>query len=51
MAKNENLHKAKAAQNDEFCISSSWKVLSFRLDEDNNISARNTAIGRNGGGF
>lgn len=51
MPSNKNLHKAKDPKNDEFYISSSWKLLSFRLDEDNDISTRNTAIGRNGGDF
>ena len=50
-SKNADLGAAKTARKDEFYISSSWKLLSFRLDEGNDIGTRNTAIGRNGGEF
>lgn len=43
MSANTNLHKAKDAKNDEFYISSSWKLLNFRFDEDNKINARHTS--------
>ena len=48
---NKSLRAAKDAKNDEFYMSLSWKMLSFRIDEDNDISIRNTSIVRNGGGF
>lgn len=41
--KNENLHKAKTAKQDEFCMSSSQKLLNFRLDEGNDIEAEMNA--------
>lgn len=43
MGDNEKLRKAKSEKNDEFYISSSWKLLSFRLDKDNDICDRETS--------
>ena len=51
MAKSDNLRKAKETKNDEFYISSSWKLLSFRLDEGNNICDRETSGFYEGGAF
>lgn len=48
---NSNLHKAKDAKNDEFYISSSWKLLSFRLNEDYDICDRETSGFYEGGSF
>lgn len=51
MSANTNLHKAKDAKNDEFYISSSWKLLNFRLGEGINIYSRNTSVLCEGGAF
>ena len=51
MADNKKMQQAKAVKNDEFYISSSWKLLSFRLDEGNDIDTRGTAFCMNGGVF
>lgn len=51
MAKNGQLHNAKSGKNDEFYISLSFKLLSFRLDEDNDISNRETSGFHEGGAF
>lgn len=51
MAKNSNLNRAKDAKQDEFYISSSWKLLSFRLDEGNDINNRESSAFYEGGAF
>ena len=51
MADNASLGAAKIAKNDEFYISSSWKLLSFRLDEGNDICDRETSGFYEGGAF
>ena len=51
MADNKKMQQAKAVKNDEFYISSSWKLLSFRLDEGNDIDTRGTAFCMNGDVF
>lgn len=51
MADNKKLQNTKAEKNDEFYISSSWKLLSFRLDENNDIGNRKTSGTCEGGAF
>lgn len=48
---NGQLHNAKSTKQDEFYISSSWKLLSFRLDEDNDTGNRETSETCEGGAF
>ena len=43
MADNRKMRNAKAVKNDEFCISSNWKLNSFKLDESNSICNRETS--------
>lgn len=40
---NKVLQSAKDAKNDEFYISPSWKLLSFRLGDNSDICTRETS--------
>lgn len=51
MSNHGSLNNAKKAKNDEFYISLSCKLLSFRLDEGNNICDRETSCFYEGGAF
>lgn len=51
MADNRKMQQAKAAKSDEFYISSSWKLLCFRLDEGNIICDSETSGFYEGGTF
>lgn len=48
---NTNLTTAKDAKKDGFYILSSWKLLSFRLDEGNDICNRETSEFYEGSAF
>lgn len=48
---NDALFNAKKQQNDEFNISSSWKLLSFRLDDGKAIYNKETSELIEGGAF